>query len=254
MKSSSAALNSVALRNVARSHNLTFNHEADQDELVEKIIKHEYSGVDTDAGRIAYLEQMVEDLHTTNGKLSLDLGNAQRGLEVQRGLARNAEENHRELRDGVMRSLGLVLDDDPDSDDDVPNDVALFAMIRRHKERLAVAENTLKARMAEQIGRPDSEPFGRDNYLTESAYRICELILPEWRAQFLLKNADYGDAHVTIGLGARAEFVGMWRKMWLLRKTIWDGEEVNHEDASNQLFDLIGTALLILDLYRNAES
>lgn len=83
---------------------------------------------------------------------------------------------------------------------------------------------------------------------TESARNIVENLIPEFLEHFLPKNADYGDQHRS-GLGPRGEFVGLHRKMAKLEKAVWEGKQMNHEGPQEMLRDLIGTALLMLDLY-----
>lgn len=82
---------------------------------------------------------------------------------------------------------------------------------------------------------------------TESGRYIVEQIVPEVLEHFLSKNADYGDQH-RFGLGPRAEYVGMHRKMYKLKKALWEGQEMNHEGVREMVKDLIGSGLLILDL------
>lgn len=83
--------------------------------------------------------------------------------------------------------------------------------------------------------------------VTESAHDILSSILPDVIGHFLKDNADYGDNHRE-GLGARAEFVGIHRKVKKLEKALWDGEDMNGEGAEEMLSDLIGQCLITLDL------
>jgi len=85
------------------------------------------------------------------------------------------------------------------------------------------------------------------NIQTSSGYFIYEVILPEVLKHFFSKNADYGDQHRT-GLGLRAEFVGLHRKFAKLKSYFWDGQEMNHEDGQEMLYDVIGSCFLMLDL------
>lgn len=82
---------------------------------------------------------------------------------------------------------------------------------------------------------------------TQSADYIVNIVLPRVLAHFLRKNADYGDQHRT-GLGVKAEYVGLHRKMAKLQKVLWEDQEMNHEGPQEMLCDIIGACLLILDL------
>lgn len=84
--------------------------------------------------------------------------------------------------------------------------------------------------------------------ISKTAEWVMSTAIPEWAEHFLAKNADYGDQHAIIGLGPAAEFVGMWRKMFKLKKAIWEGAELNGEKAPEMLDDLIATCFLIKHL------
>lgn len=90
------------------------------------------------------------------------------------------------------------------------------------------------------------------NIQTSSGYFIYEVILPEFLRHFFAKNAEYGENHRE-GLGVRAEFVGLHRKVRKLQKAIWDGEELAFEQPQELLWDLIGSCLLMLDLMAQDE-
>jgi hypothetical protein len=83
---------------------------------------------------------------------------------------------------------------------------------------------------------------------SESALHILQKIVPDVIDHFLSKNADYGDQHRTEGLGPRGEFVGIHRKVYKLKRCLWDGQEMNHEGAEQMLVELIGQCLITLDL------
>lgn len=106
--------------------------------------------------------------------------------------------------------------------------------------------NVLPITHTARSGCGERKPNGY-NIRTFSGMFIYEVVLPEFLRHFFDKNADYGDQHRT-GLGLKGEFVGLHRKMAKLQKAIWDGEEMVGEGPEEMLFDLIGTALLMLDL------
>lgn len=82
---------------------------------------------------------------------------------------------------------------------------------------------------------------------TSSGFFIYEVLLPEFLERFFAKNADYGDQHRR-GLGVAAEYVGIHRKIEKLKAALWDGQEMNGEDAREMLMDLIGQCFIVLDL------
>lgn len=104
----------------------------------------------------------------------------------------------------------------------------------------------------EPIRRPAQEwvnDISEDNkYPTESAREIVEELIPEWIAYFLPKNEDYGDNHHI--LGSKAQFVDVWRKAHKLKRALWDGRDMNHEDTDEILKDMIGHCFLALQLQR----
>lgn len=90
-------------------------------------------------------------------------------------------------------------------------------------------------------------PRGLREPATSSGWFIYEVLLPEFLEQFLAKNADYGDQH-RAGLGVRAEYVGIHRKVEKLKTALWDGQVMNGEGPREMLFDLIGQCFIVLDL------
>ena len=79
---------------------------------------------------------------------------------------------------------------------------------------------------------------------SEQILEIIETILPQAVELYLKKAKDYGG--VSGGLGPKAPFVDMWRKMIKLKRSLWEGEELQFEQPSEVLRDLIGTILIIL--------
>lgn len=82
--------------------------------------------------------------------------------------------------------------------------------------------------------------------------RIVHYILPEWAQQFRRKNSDYSGAGAEPHqiLGAKGQFADIWRKIWKLKKALWDGQKLEGEQAEEILQDLIGHCFLTLDLLR----
>jgi hypothetical protein len=78
----------------------------------------------------------------------------------------------------------------------------------------------------------------------EKILEIMTAILPKVLELYLAKVKDYGG--VSGGLGPKAPFVDMWRKMIKLKRSLWEGEELQFEQPSEILRDLIGTVLNIL--------
>jgi hypothetical protein len=79
---------------------------------------------------------------------------------------------------------------------------------------------------------------------SEQILEIMTAILPRAVELYLKKTKDYGG--VSGGLGPKAPFVDMWRKMIKLKRSLWEGEELQFEQPSEVLRDMIGTVLNIL--------
>jgi len=111
---------------------------------------------------------------------------------------------------------------------------------RSHGKALAAALDGV----FQDLQRP---PRGLREPATSSGWFVYEVLLPEFLEQFLAKNADYGDQH-RAGLGVRAEYVGIHRKVEKLKTALWDGQVMNGEGPREMLFDLIGQCFIVLDL------
>lgn len=96
----------------------------------------------------------------------------------------------------------------------------------------------------------DSRP-SPNLYPTATAEYIFEYLVPEFKKQFLPKNAGYGDMHNDLGLPA--QYVDIHRKIGKLRRAMWDGLEIGPESIDEVLFDLIGHCFLTLDLLRSSK-
>jgi hypothetical protein len=83
-------------------------------------------------------------------------------------------------------------------------------------------------------------------YPTPTADRIMTGLVPEWRDQFLEKNAGYGEDHDP--LGPAGEFVEIYRKAKKLRRALWDKHPIGDETTREVTMDLIGHCFLLIDL------
>lgn len=83
--------------------------------------------------------------------------------------------------------------------------------------------------------------------LTENGREIVSRVLPEALALFLNKNKDYGgDIGEAFKLGAKGQFVDIWRKVGKLKRCLWDGEPLRGEQPKEIVQDFFGHCLLIL--------
>lgn len=90
-----------------------------------------------------------------------------------------------------------------------------------------------------------------------AATRITDVLVKEWTALFLLKNRDYnskpmpgfpeGFENADV-LGVPGQFGEIWRKIWKLKKGMWDKEELTGEPVREVLMDLIGHCFLAIDM------
>jgi hypothetical protein len=80
--------------------------------------------------------------------------------------------------------------------------------------------------------------------IPEHSIQIVQDILPKAIELYLRKSKDYGG--LSGGLGPRAPFVDMWRKILKLKRCMWEGEELKFEQTDEIIMDLIGTCLNIL--------
>jgi hypothetical protein len=80
--------------------------------------------------------------------------------------------------------------------------------------------------------------------IPDHAVDIIQEILPKALELYLRKTKDYGG--LSGGLGPKAPFVDMWRKMIKLKKGLWDDEDLGFEQPEEIIKDFIGTTLNIL--------
>jgi hypothetical protein len=85
-------------------------------------------------------------------------------------------------------------------------------------------------------------------YPSRAAERICTTLVPEWRALFLRKNADYGDGANDLGL--KGQYAELNRKMTKLKRALWEGKTLTEEPPEEVILDLIGHLFLTLDMMR----
>jgi hypothetical protein len=87
--------------------------------------------------------------------------------------------------------------------------------------------------------------------------RILDRLIPEWVSHQQQKAKDYNSQPIEgmpIGfenadvLGIPGQFAEIWRKIWKLKRAMWDGEELVNESAREVLLDLIGHCFLAIDM------
>lgn len=76
--------------------------------------------------------------------------------------------------------------------------------------------------------------------------RIVDHHIGEFTERFASKAVDYGDGADSLGI--RGQYADIHRKFTKLRKSMWDGEELLHEQLDEIMFDLIGHCFLTIDL------
>lgn len=77
---------------------------------------------------------------------------------------------------------------------------------------------------------------------------ITEVLVPEWKEKFLDKSMDYSSSDFSPHkiLGEKGQFADIWRKIWKLKKGLWDGEDLRYEQPREILLDLIGHCFLAI--------
>ena len=81
------------------------------------------------------------------------------------------------------------------------------------------------------------------------ALAILEELLPEFAGRFAKKSIHYGDGNPD-NLGPAGQFSDIWRKVWPLKRALWEGEELGEESPEVILFDLVGRCLLTIGMLR----
>lgn len=99
----------------------------------------------------------------------------------------------------------------------------------------------------ERIG-PNTITYEFQNIPNEQALRVIQGVLPGVLELYLGKSRDYGGSlGDMIGLGTKAAFVDIWRKVGKLKRAMWDGQKMVGEQVDEILADLVGHVLIILD-------
>lgn len=89
--------------------------------------------------------------------------------------------------------------------------------------------------------------------------RIITKHVPAWAEKFRAKSDDYNSSEEFGGmephtiLGIRGQFADIWRKVWKLKKALWDGETLAGEQPREIIQDLIAHLFLTLDLMEQQE-
>lgn len=107
----------------------------------------------------------------------------------------------------------------------------------------AIEDDAKPTVWVERIGK-DKATYEFQHIPNEQTLNIILTILPRVVELYLAKAKDYGGT--SGGLGPRAPFVDIWRKVIKLKRSLWEGEELQFEQPEELLFDLIGTSLNIL--------
>jgi hypothetical protein len=80
----------------------------------------------------------------------------------------------------------------------------------------------------------------------ETSYIITRL-LPEIANRLITSSEQYGPRNHR-ALGPAGQFGEIWRKIAPLKRALWDGMDLPREGAREILFDLIGHALLTIEM------
>ena len=95
----------------------------------------------------------------------------------------------------------------------------------------------------EHLG-PDIVEYRFENLPHDDSIQVILTILPKVLELYLRKSKDYGG--LSGGLGPKAPFVDLWRKVIKLKRSLWDGHILKFEQNDEILMDLVGTCLNIL--------
>lgn len=99
----------------------------------------------------------------------------------------------------------------------------------------------------------EEQPTGADGRY------IRDRLMPEFWGKFAIKAKDYNDSdgfepHKVLGIAG--QFAEVWRKVWKLKKGLWDRETLIHEQPREVLLDMIGhcfLAIAMIDQGKNGE-
>lgn len=88
--------------------------------------------------------------------------------------------------------------------------------------------------------------------MTKDPYQVMlDEILPDLTERLRSKSKDYGE--VFRELGIRGQYSDMHRKMFKLRRALWDGQRLVGEQPDEILADLFGNILITLYLLQEAK-
>lgn len=83
--------------------------------------------------------------------------------------------------------------------------------------------------------------------LGSRAHTILATIIPEFVGKFVEASAHYGDTNADV-LGIAGQFGDIWRKIGPLKRALWEGKQLTREQPREILMDLIGHALLTIEM------
>jgi hypothetical protein len=89
-------------------------------------------------------------------------------------------------------------------------------------------------------------------------FRISEYLVPQWLEHQKAKAADYNTPASALDplagfenadvLGIPGQFAEIWRKVWKLKRGMWDGATLVNEGVREILLDMIGHCFLAIDM------
>jgi hypothetical protein len=82
----------------------------------------------------------------------------------------------------------------------------------------------------------------------QKAVTEMENILVEARDMWREKRGDYGDAFME--LGDKGQFSEIWRKVYKLKRSVWEGYELHGETPEQIAMELIPHCLMLVYLIR----
>lgn len=94
----------------------------------------------------------------------------------------------------------------------------------------------------------DTVTYEIKNIPNDQALRIILRTLPKVIEMWMKKSKDYGGT--SGGLGPKAPFVDIWRKVIKLKRSLWEDEALGFEQTDELLADLVGTSINVLDEIR----
>jgi hypothetical protein len=80
--------------------------------------------------------------------------------------------------------------------------------------------------------------------LSRQGVVIFDSLLPEWEQKFRIKNEDYGDEGMSLGI--KGSFADIYRKTNKLKRALWDDKKLVGEQPREILMDVIGHCFLTI--------